>query len=109
MKIHPIAHISASPDGSQPPRIQTLAEHSRNVAQLCAALCRPLGLEKLGELTGLLHDMGKISTPLQEHLWRQTREKLNHSAAGMRWLWEQAAGQSDSVHQAGQMATLAIE
>ena len=108
MKIHPIAHISASPDGSQPPRIQTLAEHSRNVAQLCAALCRPLGLEKLGELTGLLHDMGKISTPLQEHLWRQTREKLNHSAAGMRWLWEQTAGQSDSVRLAGQMAALAI-
>ena len=107
MKTHLIAHIS-SPGGSQPPRIQTLAEHSRNAARLCAALCRPLGLEKLGELTGWLHDMGKSCQPVQDHIRQQTREKLNHSAAGMRWLWEQTAGQSDSVRLAGQMAALAI-
>ncbi|HJG86656.1 CRISPR-associated helicase Cas3' [Pseudoflavonifractor capillosus] len=85
-----------------------MAEHSRNAARLCAALCRPLGLEKLGELTGWLHDMGKSCQPVQDHIRQQTREKLNHSAAGMRWLWEQTAGQSDSVRLAGQMAALAI-
>ncbi|WP_366448948.1 CRISPR-associated helicase Cas3' [uncultured Pseudoflavonifractor sp.] len=103
-----IAHLITSPDGSRPPRVQTLAEHSRNAARLCAALCRPLGLEKLGELTGWLHDMGKSCQPVQDHIRQQTREKLNHSAAGMRWLWEQTAGQSDSVRLAGQMAALAI-
>ena len=108
MKTHLIAHTITSPDGSQPPRIQTLEEHSRNAAKLCAALCRPLGLEKLGELTGWLHDMGKSSTPVQEHIRQQTREKRNHSAAGMRWLWAQTAGQSDAVRLAGQMAALAI-
>ena len=107
MKTHLIAHI-ISPGGSQPPRIQTLAEHSRNAARLCAALCRPLGLEKLGELTGLLHDAGKSCQSVQKHIRQQTREKLNHSAAGMRWLWEQTAGQSCSVRLAGQMAALAI-
>ena len=108
MKTHLIAHIITSSDGSRPPRVQTLAEHSRNAARLCAALCRPLGLEKLGELTGRLHDMGKSCQPVQDHIRQQTREKLNHSAAGMRWLWEQTAGQSDSVRLAGQMAALAI-
>ncbi len=52
--------------------------------------------------------MGKSCQPVQDHIRQQTREKLNHSAAGMRWLWEQTAGQSDSVRLAGQMAALAI-
>ena len=52
--------------------------------------------------------MGKSCQPVQEHIRQQTREKLSHSAAGMRWLWEQTAGQSDSVRLAGQMAALAI-
>ena len=64
MKTHLIAHIIAHPDGSQPPRIQTLEEHSRNTAQLCAVMCRPFGLEKLGRLIGLLHDMGKSARPV---------------------------------------------
>ena len=84
MKTHLIAHTITSPDGSQPPRVQALAEHSRNTARLCAAICRPLGLEKLGALTGWLHDMGKAAQPVQEHIRQQTGEKPNHSAAGMR-------------------------
>ena len=108
MKTHLIAHIIAHPDGSQPPRIQTLEEHSRNTAQLCAVMCRPFGLEKLGRLIGLLHDMGKSARPVQTHIRQQTREKLNHAAAGMRWIREQTAQQSDSVRLAGQLAALAI-
>ena len=80
-----IAHVIFSENGNR--RIQTLVEHCRNVARLCAEACRPIGLENLGYLTGLLHDMGKAATPVQEHLWQQTKQKLNHSAAGMRWLY----------------------
>lgn len=107
MKAHLIAHNSNKQDGSLP-HIQTLEQHSRNVALHCAALCRPFGMEKLGRLTGKIHDLGKSSHCNQDHLLRQTPEKLNHSAAGMRWLWEQAAGQSTSIRLAGQMAALAI-
>ena len=32
---------------------QTLQEHSRNVAELCGATCRQIGLEKMGLL--ILH------------------------------------------------------
>ena len=102
MNVHLIAHKITPPDGG-PPRTQTLEEHSRNVAQHCAALCRPFGLEKMGELTGWLHDVGKAAPSVQDHIQQQTAEKLNHSAAGMRWLWEQAASQNASVRLAGQI------
>ena len=104
----PIAHIVSRRDDSRPPRIQTLAEHSRNVARLCANICRPFGLEKLGELTGLLHDCGKSNYSCQTHIRLQTKEKVNHSAAGMHWIWEHTAGAVGSVRLAGQMAALAI-
>ena len=108
MKEYLVAHVNRQPDCSKSFRVQTLKEHSRNVAQLCAALCRPFGLEKLGELIGWLHDPGKAADLVQEHLRLQTKEKRNHSSAGMRWIWEQTSPQSDSVRLAGQMAALAI-
>lgn len=40
---------------------QTLREHSRHVAEMCAKACRSIGIENLGYLTGLLHDSGKAS------------------------------------------------
>ena len=108
LKTHLIAHIITDPESCEPPRIQFLEDHSRSVAQLCADICRPFGLENLGKLIGLVHDLGKSASPVQDHIRQQTREKLNHSAAGMRWIWEQTSHQSDSVRLAGQIAALAI-
>ena len=108
MKKSVIAHILPQPENAGQPCIQTLEEHSRNVAGLCAALCRPFGLEKLGELTGWLHDMGKGAPEVQEHIRHQTKEKINHSAAGMRWIWEQTSRSDRYTRLVGQMAALAI-
>lgn len=88
--------------------VQTLQQHSRAVARLCADACRPIGLEKLGYLTGLLHDAGKAAPPVQEHLRDQTSQKLNHASAGMRWLWESCRGGKSSRLLTAQMAALAI-
>ena len=33
-------------------KIQSLKQHSENVAEYCARACQPLGLENLGRLTG---------------------------------------------------------
>ena len=103
-----IAHILPPSGPGAKPRVQTLEEHSRHVAELCADACRPFGLENTGRLMGWLHDAGKAAPEAQDHLWHQTREKLNHSAAGMRWIWEQTARQRASVRMAGQMIALAI-
>lgn len=101
-----IAHVIFSENGNR--RIQTLVEHCRNVARLCAEACRPIGLENLGYLTGLLHDMGKAATPVQEHLWQQTKQKLNHSAAEMRWLWEVCRTGGTARRLTAQIAAIAI-
>lgn len=103
-----IAHTLPPAEAGAEPRVQTLEEHSRHVAKLCADACRPFGLENTGRLMGWLHDSGKAAPDVQDHLRRQTRGKLNHSAAGMRWIWEQTARQTASVRMAGQMIALAI-
>lgn len=77
-------------------KIQSLKQHSENVAEYCARACQPLGLENLGRLTGWLHDAGKSHGNVQKHLRGQTNEKINHSSAGMRWLWENYGGETAS-------------
>ena len=108
MKKTLIAHILDQADDNASPYIQTLREHSENVAMHCAAICRPFGLENLGRLTGYLHDMGKSVPDVQDHLWNQTKEKLNHSAAGMRWIWERTEKSDNYVRLTGQIIALAI-
>lgn len=56
-------------------KIQSLKQHSENVAEYCARACQPLGLENLGRLTGWLHDAGKSHSNVQKHLRGQTNEK----------------------------------
>lgn len=91
-------------------KIQSLKQHSENVAEYCARACQPLGLENLGRLTGWLHDAGKSHSNVQKHLRDQTNEKINHSSAGMRWLWENYGGETASPPSrlTAQMAALAI-
>ena len=91
-------------------KIQSLKQHSENVAEYCARACQPLGLENLGRLTGWLHDVGKSHINVQKHLRGQTNEKINHSSAGMRWLWENYGGETASPPSrlTAQMAALAI-
>lgn len=89
--------------------VQSLEAHSRAVARHCADLCRSIGLENLGYLTGLLHDMGKACHAVQDHLYNNTPEKINHASAGMRWLWEnRGASGAGTRYITAQLAGLAI-
>ena len=99
-------HTAISSSGT---RIQSLEEHCRNVAELCAASCRPLGLESLGRVTGLLHDMGKTASKVQGHLYGTDTSHYNHSSAGMRWIWENYKNSSDkNARLAAQFVAVAI-
>lgn len=91
-------------------KVQSLKQHSENVAEYCARACQPLGLENLGRLTGWLHDAGKSHSNVQKYLRGQTNERINHSSAGMRWLWENYGGETASPPSrlTAQMAALAI-
>ena len=101
-----IAHRDTS---IQPERFQSLEEHSRNVSYLCGKACHPIGLENLGKLSGLLHDMGKASPDVQDYLYgKPFPAKLNHSGAGMRWIWETFKNRKQSYRLASQMAAIAI-
>ena len=88
--------------------IQPLPVHCLSVAGLCSELCKIIGLEKLGYLTGLLHDMGKSQDLGQRRIMGITDERADHSYVGMRWLLEHAARGSSSMYLAAQMAAIAI-
>lgn len=72
-----------------------LSEHLSGVARQCAESARKLGLEKAGELIGLLHDLGKATKAFQDYLLSFTnrgqesddlRGKIDHSTAGAQCL-----------------------
>lgn len=47
---------------------QTLSEHCKRVSRITADTCKMAGLEKLGELAGLIHDMPKSYFAWQNYL-----------------------------------------
>lgn len=74
---------------------QLLSEHLTGVARWCSELANKLGLEKAGELIGLLHDLGKATKTFQDYLLSfasdgeardDLRGKIDHSTAGAQCL-----------------------
>ncbi|HEV2132627.1 MAG TPA: CRISPR-associated helicase Cas3' [Terracidiphilus sp.] len=74
---------------------QLLSEHLSGVAARCSELAKKLGLEKAGELIGLLHDLGKATKEFQDYLLSferngeahdDLRGKIDHSTAGAQCL-----------------------
>lgn len=74
---------------------QLLSEHLSGVAGQCSDLAKKLGLEKAGELIGLLHDLGKATKTFQDYLLSfasdgeardDLRGKIDHSTAGAQCL-----------------------
>ncbi|MBF0097909.1 MAG: CRISPR-associated endonuclease Cas3'' [Magnetococcales bacterium] len=99
-----IAHIRAS-DGARQP----LTDHLFAVAELARIFAARIGLADLGELLGLLHDLGKYALEFQSYLLavvydqnqdedggngssgNNQRGKIDHSTAGAQWLWQTLA------------------
>lgn len=74
---------------------QLLSEHLCGVADRCSELAKKLGLERAGELIGLLHDLGKATKDFQDYLLSfasdaeardDLRGKIDHSTAGTQCL-----------------------
>ena len=63
-----IARIRGS-DG----KIQSIAEHLRNTAEICRSSLDAIGLGTIAYITGLIHDVGKFSDELGEYIRREGR------------------------------------
>ena len=85
--------------------IQPVMDHLLEVAQLSRQFTEKLGVPNLGELLGLLHDLGKYSVQFQNYIKSATnilnpdtdedyvnasvlKGKIDHSSAGAQWIWE---------------------
>lgn len=92
----------------------TLEQHLRGTGILCRRFACKLGLPLLGELMGLLHDLGKYSHAFQEYLvsvlglrdpdrdedetaGSARRGSVDHSTAGAQWAWRTLHGTGDPV------------
>jgi CRISPR-associated endonuclease/helicase Cas3 len=115
-----IAHHRAS-DGHW----QSLAEHLTGVGARSGAFADALGLASLGELLGLLHDLGKYSQAFQAYLKSAVGElnqdededwvdavalkgKVDHSTAGAQMVWQSLSARGPAAHAAAQVAALCI-
>ena len=86
----PIAHIKNN--GIE---IQFLITHLENTHKLCFEFCSKFGLEKLGSIIGLTHDIGKASKAFQNKIQNSVlnddvnnNPRVDHSTAGAQFLYE---------------------
>ncbi len=115
----PIAHHRTTDGQNQP-----LADHLTGVAALTARHSAKLGLNEVGELLGLLHDLGKYSHAFQTYLNSATGQldpdgdgwvdagalkgKIDHSTAGAQWIWNRWGGVKEPYPLAAQIIALCV-
>lgn len=104
---------------------QSLATHLCNVAMLANVFAGKVGLDKQGELIGLLHDLGKFSAAFQTYiksavgLLNQDEDeefvdaaglkgKIDHSTAGAQLVWRELSKQGQLGQIVGQILSLCI-
>lgn len=114
-----IAHIRKR-DGAQ----QTLQEHLFGVASLSKKYAEKISLGTMGELQGLLHDVGKYSLEFQAYLASaeglldqdcdeyvnatQLRGRIDHSTAGAQHVWKTLPHEDPVDHLAAQLLALSL-
>ena len=114
-----IAHVREK-DGAR----QTLEEHLFGTASLSRKHSAKIALQAMGELQGLLHDIGKYSSKFQAYLASaegildqdcdeyvdagQQKGKIDHSSAGAQYLWKNTPHEDPVMHSAAQILALSI-
>jgi len=104
---------------------QSLDEHLTGVAALAKTFAAKLGLEQVGELLGLLHDLGKYSHAFQTYLksaigalnqdededWvdaASLKGKVDHSTAGAQMAWHALSDKGATSIAAAQIIALCV-
>lgn len=74
---------------------QTTTAHLLGVMKYAGRFAEGMHLSKIAQLTGVLHDMGKMCRDFVDYLWdsyrhpenRSKHQKIDHSAVGAQYLW----------------------
>lgn len=102
-----IAHFRPT-DGTP----QSVGTHLEETSELASGFAGKVGLSSLGELMGLLHDLGKYSDAFQTYIHSSDatlKGKIDHSSAGAQLLWcATQDNQSPYVRIAAHMMSLCI-
>lgn len=81
------AHIRRESEGSV---VQTVEEHCRHTAEYTATALKRIGLEKTGDLLGIIHDLGKMTGRFADYIQRASngeavrRGSVNHTFAAVK-------------------------
>lgn len=119
-----IAHRREATRG-YPAEEQELCDHLNAVSTYAGRFARKIGLENIGVLLGLLHDLGKYSPAFQRYIRSalgllnpdidedyvdsaRLRGKIDHSTAGAQWLWEKIADQGAKSYLLAQVICLCL-
>lgn len=104
---------------------QSVREHLEDVSLISRCLAEKIGVPDIGELLGLLHDLGKYSQKFQEYIKSATgmlnpdiddeyvdaaalRGKIDHSSAGAQWIWGNFRRYGPQGELAGQVLALCL-
>lgn len=114
-----IAHIREK-DKKQ----QSLSEHLLGVAELSRKFASKIGLGDLGEILGLLHDIGKYSKTFQDYIKsaegllnpdeddyidaKGMRGRIDHSTAGAQIVWEKLSAGTPMQRKLSQILSLCL-
>ena len=63
---------------------QTLEEHLSNVAEIASQFSSVIGAPLVGNILGIMHDVGKNSAEFQRRL--EGGRRVDHATAGARYL-----------------------
>ncbi|MCD8106656.1 MAG: CRISPR-associated helicase Cas3' [Oscillospiraceae bacterium] len=98
------AHIRRKEDGDAF-EIQTVFEHNSKTAELAGKSLQETGLYATAYVTGLLHDIGKLTGSYRKYIVRAAsgkdvvRGSVNHTFAGVRLILREYHGDSSSSYE----------
>ncbi len=103
---------------------QSLEEHLAGVAEKSGNFASKIGLQKHGELVGLLHDIGKYSEDFQNYLQsavgilnldeddyinaKGVKGKIDHSTAGAKYVFNRLSDKGNESKLAAQILSMCI-
>lgn len=103
---------------------QSLEEHLRGVASLSRRYAQKLGIPLVGELVGLLHDLGKYSRAFQVYILSAIgllnpdedeyvdaaglKGRIDHSSAGAQYIWQRLLEMGALESRIGQILALCV-